>query len=179
MVDVQSRHRRWQLPLCSSWNKMQRKNKCTAELNSADVGLMQVSFDIVPLKSNMDQLKSCVGWLGILNAELHGATKLIIPPATKLEGVYWIHPVCLSVCPSVCPLTFLVRPVASTVQDGLFPYLVQKINSMRGCVACDDPWPWPISSRSLGLDLENCVRSAVSPVLDGFFFIFCTNDHYH
>ena len=57
-------------------------------------------------------------------------------------GVYWIHPVCLSACPSVrlsvCLLTFRVRPVASTVQDGFFPYLVQMINSMRGCVTCDD-----------------------------------------
>ena len=43
------------------------------------------------------------------------------------------------------------------------------INSMRGCVACDDPWPWPISSRSFGLDLENRVRSVASTVLDGFF----------
>ena len=94
-------------------------------------------------------------------------------PATKLGGVYLIHLVCLSVCPSVClsicPLTFCVRPVASTVQDGFFPYLVQMINSMRGCVACDDPWPWPISSRSFGLDLENRVRSVVSTVLDRFF----------
>ena len=60
-------------------------------------------------------------------------------PATKLGGVYWIHPVCLSVrlslclsaclsvclsvCLSDCLLTFRVRPVASTVQDGFFPYL--------------------------------------------------------
>ena len=43
------------------------------------------------------------------------------------------------------------------------------INSMRGCVACDDPWPWPISSRSFGHDLENHVRSVASTVLDGFF----------
>ena len=79
--------------------------------------------------------------------------------------------VCLSVCLClfVCPLTFRVRPVASTVQDGFFPYVVQMINSMRGCVACDDPWPWPISSRSLGLDLENRVCSVASTVLDGFF----------
>ena len=86
-------------------------------------------------------------------------------------GVYWIHlvPVRLSVCPSVCPLTFRVRPVASTVHDGLFPYLVQMINGMRGCVACDNLWPWPISSRSFGLDLENRVRSVASTVLDGFF----------
>ena len=75
----------------------------------------------------------------------------------------------LSVCLSVCSLTFRVRPVASTVQDGFFPYLVQMINSMRGCVACDDPWPWPISSRSSGFDLENRVRSVASAVLDGFF----------
>ena len=40
---------------------------------------------------------------------------------------------------------------------------------MRGCVACDDPWPWPISSRSFGLDLDNGVRSVASTVLDGFF----------
>ena len=43
------------------------------------------------------------------------------------------------------------------------------INSMRRCVACDDPWPWPISSRSFGLDLENRVHSLASTVLDGFF----------
>ena len=43
------------------------------------------------------------------------------------------------------------------------------INSMRGCVACDDLWLWPISSRSFGLDLENGVRSVASTVLDGFF----------
>ena len=48
--------------------------------------------------------------------------------------------------------------VSSTVQDGVFPYLVQMITSMRRCVACDDLWPWPISSRSFGLDLENRVR---------------------
>ena len=43
------------------------------------------------------------------------------------------------------------------------------INSIRECVACDDPWPSPISSRSFGLDLENRVCSVASTVLDGFF----------
>ena len=94
-------------------------------------------------------------------------------PRNEVRGLYWIHPVCLSVRPSVgpsvCPLTFHVRPVASTVQDRFFPYLVQMINSMRGCVACDDPWPWPIPSRSFGLDLENRVRSVASTVLGGLF----------
>ena len=60
-------------------------------------------------------------------------------------------------------------PLPSTVQDGFFPYLVHLINSMRGCVACDDLWPWPISSRSFGLDLENRVRFVASTVLDQFF----------
>ena len=56
----------------------------------------------------------------------------------------------------------------STVLDGFFPYLAQIIISIRGCVACDDLWPWPIFSRSFGLDLENHVRSVASTVLDGF-----------
>ena len=53
--------------------------------------------------------------------------------------------------------------------DGFFPYLAQMIASMKGCVACNDLWPWPISSRSFGLGLENRVRSVASTVLDGFF----------
>ena len=98
------------------------------------------------------------------------ATMIVfVPSATNLVGVYWIHPVCLSVCPSVCLLPFRVRPVASTVPDGFFPYLARMITSMRGCVACDDLWPWPISSRSFDLDLENHVRSVASTVLDGVF----------
>ena len=57
----------------------------------------------------------------------------------------------------------------STVLDGFFPYLAQMIRSMRGCVAYNDLWPWPISSRSFGLGLENSVRSVASTVRDGFF----------
>ena len=57
----------------------------------------------------------------------------------------------------------------STVLDGFFPYVAEMIISMRGCVAYNDLWPWPISSRSFGLGLENRVRSVASTVLDGFF----------
>ena len=57
----------------------------------------------------------------------------------------------------------------STVLDGFLPYLARMITSMRGCVAYNDLWPWPISSRSFGLGLENRVRSVASTVLDGFF----------
>ena len=42
------------------------------------------------------------------------------------------------------------------------------ITTMRGCVAHNDLWPWPISSRSFGLDLENRVCSVASTFLDGF-----------
>ena len=80
---------------------------------------------------------------------------------------YWVVGIldspCLSVRLSVCPLTFRVRPVTSTVQDGFFPYLVQMITSMRMCVACDDLWPWPISSRSFDLAFENRVRGGGYP----------------
>ena len=50
-----------------------------------------------------------------------------------------------------------------------FSYLAQMITNMRGCVAYNDLWPWPIFSRSFGLDLENRVHSIASTVLDGFF----------
>ena len=43
------------------------------------------------------------------------------------------------------------------------------ITTMRRCVTHNDLWPWPISSRSFGLDLENRVRSVVFTDLDGFF----------
>ena len=43
------------------------------------------------------------------------------------------------------------------------------ITSMRGCVAYNDLLPWPISSRSFGLGLEDCGRSVASTVPDGFF----------
>ena len=57
----------------------------------------------------------------------------------------------------------------STVLDGFLPYVAQMITNMRGCVAYNDLWPWPIFSRSFGLDLENRVHSIASTVLDGFF----------
>ena len=57
----------------------------------------------------------------------------------------------------------------STVLNGFFPYLAQMITNMRGCVAYNDLWPWPISSRPFGLGLENRVRSVASTVLDWFF----------
>ena len=43
------------------------------------------------------------------------------------------------------------------------------IISMRGCVAYNDLWPWPISSRSFGLGLENRVRSVASTIPHGLF----------
>ena len=114
------------------------------------------------------------------------------PRTTKLLGGYTgftpsVHP---SVCPSVRPPVrpsvrpsvrpaCRVRSVSSTVMDGFFSYWAQMITTMRGCVVRHDLWPWPISSRSFGLDLENRVRSVASTVLDGFFSIFGTNDHYH
>ena len=55
----------------------------------------------------------------------------------------------------------------STILLVFFRYLAQIIISIRGCVACNDLWPWSIFSRSFGL--ENRVHSVASIVLDGFF----------
>ena len=63
----------------------------------------------------------------------------------------------------------LTLKTESTVLDGFFPYLAQMITSVRGCVAYNDLWPWPISSRSFGLGLGNRVRSVASTVLGGLF----------
>ena len=57
----------------------------------------------------------------------------------------------------------------STILLAFFLYLAQIIISIRGCVTCNDLWPWPIFSRSFGLDLENPVPSVASTVLVGFF----------
>ena len=87
-------------------------------------------------------------------------------PRNEVRGVYWIHLVCLSVCLSVnhsCP------PCSIYSSGRILPIFGTNINSMRGCVACYDPWPWPITSRSFGRDLENRVRSVAFTVLDGLF----------
>ena len=67
---------------------------------------------------------------------------------------------------------------ACTVLDGFFPYLAQMITNMRGCVACNDHWTSPISSRSFSYDFavkllksgtNCCVCSAALKVLGEFF----------
>ena len=103
-----------------------------------------------PIKNRLDKLKHvynmarqfyCIPFFSCefvanLPRDPVNAFSDIYTPATQLGGVYWIQPVCPSVCPSVCLLTFRVRPVSSTVQDEVFPYLVQMLIIIRGCVAC-------------------------------------------
>ena len=91
---------------------------------------------------------------------------LLYPHTTKLLGG-----ILVSLRPSVRPS--VPHPVSALyhLQFRMDSFRIM-INSMRGCVTCDDPWPWPISSRSFGLDLENRVRSVASTVLDGFFLYF-------
>ena len=50
-----------------------------------------------------------------------------------------------------CDTSCCVCSAALKVLDGFFLCLAQMITSMRGCVACNDLWSWPISSR-----LFNC-----------------------
>ena len=65
------------------------------------------------------------------------------------------------------PLYYIFKVIWPWLKN--FPYLAQMITSKRRCVAYNDLWPWPISSRSVGIGLENRVRSVASTVLDGFF----------
>ena len=65
-------------------------------------------------------------------------------------------------------LKFFGLDLEKKIFDGFFPYLAQMIISKRGCVAYNDLWPWPISSGSFGIGLENRVRSVASTVHDGF-----------
>ena len=85
--------------------------------------------------------------------------------------------VCLYVCPSIRP-TCLVYSVTRTVPDGFFPYLAQMLTSMRGCVAHNDLWLSPISSRSFSYDLaiklpkygtSSCVHSTACTFSLDFF----------
>ena len=107
--------------------------------------------------------------------------------STVLDGFFWylaqmiaVIRGCVKCCVffRICKFEFLANfwnflaltlKKKSTVLDRFFPCLAQMITSMRGCVAYNEFWPWPISSRSFGLGLENHVRSVASTVRDGFF----------
>ena len=121
------------------------------------------------------------GWICTIRSSMELSRPVVVqhhghytPRTTKLLGGYTgftpsVRPsVRLSVRPSIRPAC-RVRSVSSTVMDGFFSYKAQMITTIRGCVVHHDLWPWPISSRSFGLDLENRVRSVASTVLDGFF----------
>ena len=86
------------------------------------------------------------------------------PRTTKLlGGVYWFHSVRPSVRPSRMPC-----PLCIIYSYGWIVFILGTNDHYHERV-CRTPWPWPIFSRSFGLDLENRVRSVASTVLDGFF----------
>ena len=81
-------------------------------------------------------------------------------------------------CNNKYDMSCRVRSTASTVLGGFFPYLAQMITMVRGCVALDILWTWPLSSRAFshGFAVKlmkygtSCrVRSTACTVLDVFF----------
>ena len=74
---------------------------------------------------------------------------------------------------------------AHTVLHGFFLYLAQMIFGVRGCVPCNDLWPWSISSRSFGHDCNETAKiwHILSCPLysvynfEWILFLFGTNDH--
>ena len=49
--------------------------------------------------------------------------------------------------------TFLPQNIKRWVADWIFPLVAEMITSMRGCVAHNDLWSWPISSRLFSCDM--------------------------
>ena len=84
----------------------------------------------------------------------------LYPPNNEVVGgVYWFH----SVRPSRLPC-----PLCNIYSSGWILSILA-INDHYHERVCRTQWPWPISSRSFGVDLENRVRSVASTVLDRFF----------
>ena len=64
-----------------------------------------------------------------------------------------------------------------SVIDGFYPYFGQLFTIVRGCVACNGPWPWPLPSRSLNREFlvqlpKYCtcchILSTACAVMNGF-----------
>ena len=72
-----------------------------------------------------------------------------------------------------------------TVLDGFFAFLAQMITSIRGCVAWNDLWPWPISSWLFSHDCNKTAKIwhilrclLCSMYSSGWIlYLFGTNDH--
>ena len=97
----------------------------------------------------------------------HYSDVIMSAMASQITGVLIVYS---TVCSGVDQRKHQSSASLSTVLNGLiFPYLAKMITNIRVCVAYNDLWPWPISSRSFGLGLENRVRSVASKVPDGFF----------
>ena len=81
------------------------------------------------------ELYACTHWghnkIATTFADVSNVIKLSIRLSVRLS----VHPAC-----RFCSLTLKFL-------DGFFSYYTQIITSMRGCVACNDLWPWPVSPR--------------------------------
>ena len=66
-------------------------------------------------------------------------------------------------------LSHLLCPLCNIYSSGWILFILATNNHYYERVCRTHLWPWPISSRSFGRDLENRVSSVASTVLDGFF----------
>ena len=85
----------------------------------------------------------------------------LYPPNNEVVGGY------IGFTPSVRP-SRLPCPLCNIYSSGWILSILNTNDHYHERV-CRTRWPWPISSRSFGLDLENRVRSVASTVLDRFF----------
>ena len=76
-----------------------------------------------------------------------------------------------------------VCSVASTIMVGFFPLFAQMITIRRGCVAYNDFWPSPISSRSFGQNFVKILHILLCLLCSIYNYgwiltIVCWNDHH-
>ena len=80
--------------------------------------ILGFSYQTTSFFMNRSQIQLAINLLTVLITSKIIIFNLFIPTATKLGGVYWIHPVCLSVCPSVCLSVNLSCPPCSIYSSG-------------------------------------------------------------
>ena len=148
--------------------------RCVARCVACKIVCKIPKFEFLAIFFKICNFDFVLFWLGIRYESLvwvtisecrHSSYSSLTPEQGSCWGVYWFHSVRLSV-----RLSRLPCPLCNIYSTGwIISILATNDHTMRGCVAHNDLWPWPISSRSFSLDLENRVRSVVSTVLDGFF----------
>ena len=118
------------------------------KMSSAKWRRFCLGLNVLKVKNKTPVLLIEAGWR--MHASVRWTT--IIPLCNEVVEVYWFHSVCPSVCKSVrpsIPNTVSALSLLHYWMDSFHPPIT---TGVRGCVAHNDIWPWPISFRSFRYD---------------------------